>query len=426
MPRYLIVAGVDFGTSFTKVVLRDNNAPGSKAVVVDFPGHVDGLLPSLVGINGHCLVPPVSSVTSAKVPYLKMLAAHVACGESLKRTPIRIPKALETLGDSRQDSEVVRGLLAFYLAHIMAATEEFIRNRSPWRDFDFSPTSRSDFLVYQLAVPSGFLSDEGATERLFWESFIAGYELRRCVDPGMSQTLPHSDWIKQVARAIGSDHADLKRRYPWQCLLYPETAAAVQAYFRSPNALDGLFITMDVGAGTVDMNAFRRCGSDGNSSYYAALVCPLGVQKLRDPYGVVLTQKQEGLMEDLRSRLRELFMCAKEYQPNLGVPPNRTWDDSTLFIFGGGSHFPGYRENFAEGLENAGIYEPVALNLPAAKDLKIPSGIEFGRFAVAYGMSFFRPNLDHVCLPHELEKFRELFPEADDKPPHQYGINWED
>ena len=426
MPRYLIVAGVDFGTSFTKVVLRDNNTPGSKAVVVDFPGHVDGLFPSLVGINGHCLVPPASLGTSAKVRYLKMLAAHVACGEPLKRTPIRIPGALETLGDSRQDSEVVRGLLAFYLAHIMAATEEFIRTRSPWRDFDFSPTSRSDFLVYQLAVPSAFLSDEGATERLFWESFIAGYELRRYADPGMSQTLPHSDWIEQVARAIGNDHADLKRRHQWQCLLYPETAAAVQAYFRSPNAQDGLFITMDVGAGTVDMNAFRRCGSVRDCGYYAALVCPLGVQNLRDPYGVVLTQKQEGLMEDLRSQLRELFRRAQEYQKNLGTPKNRTWDDSTLFIFGGGSHFPGYRENFAEGLQNAGIYEPVVHNLPAAQDLTRPRGVEFGRFAVAYGMSFFRPNLDHVCLPHELKKFCEFFLEADDKPPRQYGFNWED
>jgi hypothetical protein len=42
-------------------------------------------------------------------------------------------------------------------------------------------------------------------------------------------------------------------------------------------------------------------------------------------------------------------------------------------------------------------------NLPAAQDLIRPRGVEFGRFAVAYGMSFFRPNLDHICLPHELE-----------------------
>jgi hypothetical protein len=425
MPRYIIVAGVDFGTSFTKVVLRDNNAPGSNAVVVAFPGHVDGLLPSLVGINGHCLVPPAALGASAKVPYLKMLAAHVACGEPLKQTPIRIPGALEALVRSRQDSEVVRGLLAFYLAHIMAATEEFIRTRSPWRDFDFSPTSQCDFLIYQLAVPSGFLSDKGVTERLFWESFIAGYELRRRVDPGLSHPVPHSDWIERVARAIGSDYADLKRRFEWQCLLYPETAAAVQAYFRSPNAIDGLFITMDVGAGTVDMNAFRRCGAVRNCSYYAALVCPLGVQNVSDPYGVTVTQKREELMEDLRSQLRQLLRRAQDYQKNHGTPGNRTWDDSTQFIFGGGSHCPGYRENFAEGLQNAGIYEPEVHNLPAAQDLIRPRGVEFGRFAVAYGMSFFRPNLDHICLPHELAPFRELFPEPDE-PPRQYGFDWED
>jgi hypothetical protein len=104
----------------------------------------------------------------------------------------------------------------------------------------------------------------------------------------------------------------------------------------------------------------------------------------------------------------------------------RTWDRLSLFIFGGGSHQRSYRQNFSAGRHHAGIYHPQVFNLPAAQDLTHPRKVEFGRFAVAYGLSFFRPSLDYVRLPHELVPFRELYPEAENKLPRQYGFNWDD
>jgi hypothetical protein len=132
-------------------------------------------------------------------------------------------------------------------------------------------------------------------------------------------------------------------------------------------------------------------------------------------------------MEELRQDLQNLFLRAKQHQPNHGhTPGNRTWDTASLFIFGGGSHHKGYRRNFASGLNHAGIYHPQIHNLPAARDLTRQPGVEFGRFAVAYGLSFFRPSLDHVRLPHELTPFRVLYPQVDAKPPKRYGFNWDD
>jgi len=433
MPRYLLVAGVDFGTSFTKVVLRDNNTPGQNAEVVTFPGHADGLLPSLVGIGRDCLLPPAAPGECAKVPYLKMLAAHVANGEAMDATHVRIPAALDALRRSRLDAELARELLAFYFAHVMAATEDFIRSRSPWRDFDFTPGNENDFLIYQLAVPTGLLADNGATERLFRDSFIAAHELRRGMDASMREATPQQLWSEQVAKVFAGDHAALESRFEWQCLLYPEVAAAVQTVFRTPNARDGLYITMDVGAGTVDLNAFLRFSGHANGGnaprrldYYSAIVCPLGVQNLNDPHRAVERRVENELMEELRMNLHALYLRAKRYQPNNGAPGTRTWDRASLFVFGGGSHHQGYRHNFSAGLSHAGIQEPQVHNLPSAQDLTRPRGVEFGRFAVAYGLSFFRPSLDHVRLPHELTPFRELYPESENEPPRQYGFNWDD
>jgi hypothetical protein len=459
MPRHLLVAGVDFGTSFTKVVLRDNNTPGQNAVAVTFPGYADGLLPSIVHLGRGSLLPPTMADEHTKVPYLKMLAAHVANGEALDATNVRIPAALNAMRGALPDSDLVRELLAFYFAQVMAGTEDFIRSKSPWRDFDFTPGNQNDYLIYQLAVPSGLLAGDGATERLFREAFIAAHELRRSIDATMESGVAQKLWTERVLEVFSGDRAELESRYEWQCLLYPEVAAAVQTVFRSPNARDGLYLTMDVGAGTVDLNAFRRFtghpqqngngeNAPGRLDYYSAIVCPLGVQNLNDPHRAVRRLDERELFENLKANLFRLYTRGQEYQSNLNLPPgDRPWDRATLFIFGGGSHHPGYKRTFTRGpnqgwlqvldpafadlpvrspQRHRALRPPHVHNLPAAQDLTLPRNVEFGRFAVAYGISFANYNLDQVRLPHELRPFRELYPESEDEPPRQYGFNWDD
>lgn len=436
MPRYLLIAGVDFGTSFTKVVLRDNNQPGSHAVVVTFPKFLDGLLPSHIGVAGSNLKPPAFAADGNHVPYPKMAAAHVASGQTFEEIPVQMPASLTSFRKGRTDCQVIRGLLAYYFANVMAATEAFVRASSPWQDFDFGSRKHEDFLVYQLAVPTGLLQESHATERLFREALIAAYELRAEIDPTMSRGVAFERWAACVEEVLKASWEQLEDRFKWQCLLYPEVAGAVQAVFRRPNAQDGLYVTMDVGAGTVDLNAFhrftgqglgqRRGGSTGQLNYYSAIVCPLGIHRLHDPHRCVRLQPESELMEELRSVLCDLHRRALVYQPNNGAPGNRTWDSATHFIFGGGAYHSGYRQAFAEGLRLAGIRAPQVYRLPAARDLRNPRGTEFGRFAVAYGLSFFRPSLDHVHLPRELTPFHELYPQSREKPPRAYGFDWED
>jgi hypothetical protein len=96
-----------------------------------------------------------------------MLAAHIAGGGKFEDATIQTPLALNELLQSRNDLELARDMLAFYFAHVIAATEDFIRNDSdsPWGDFDFSPGNPDDFLIFQLGVPTGLLADGGQTER---------------------------------------------------------------------------------------------------------------------------------------------------------------------------------------------------------------------------------------------------------------------
>jgi hypothetical protein len=434
MPRYLLVAGLDFGTSYSKVVLREQNT--RRSVAVRFPGHADGLLPSLVGFDGTHLFPPLGLAHSEPVPYLKMLAAEVAAGSPFSQARIRVPRAIAGLPAAASHCVTIE-LLAFYFAHMIASVRQFILTASPWPDFDITPGNSSDHLVFQLAVPTGLLAQDGRAEKLFREALILAHELAAKADPNLVAPFPCISWSREIQATRTTLTGRTEDRYQWQCLIYPEVAAAVQTVFRSPNARDGLYITMDVGAGTVDINAFLRNTGEHlrdqvptararRLDYYAAAVKPLGIHNLLDPHGAVESRTEQSLMHDLRSAVWALYHQAKRYQPNHGHRRGfRTWDRATFFVLGGGAHHSAYVANFAQGLTDAGIADPRILKLPAA-DLECPSETEFGRFAVAYGMAFFKPSLDDVRLPSDLRTFSQLYPPTAVPPPAQYGFNWED
>lgn len=428
MPRYFIVAGFDFGTSYSKVVLREQNTGSS--VVVRFNGYPDGLLPSLVGYDGINLLPPSEQNECYQIPYLKMLAAHVAAGTPLSNAPVRLsPAALARAGDSGTD--FIRELLAFYFAHVVAGVRHFIATASPWSDFNFTPGNVEDHLVFQMAVPTGLLGADGRTEQFFREAFVVGHELYGHANSLFTTPISASTWSEYVKRVGPLSSDTMRRRYQWQCLIYPEVAAAVQTIFRSHNAHDGLYITMDVGAGTVDMNAFRRNTGqhlaaqantpyDRRLDYYAASVESLGVHNLRDPHHAVSLSSPEELGKKVKQAINCLYIRAKKYQPNHGTQPgHRTWDRATLLLFGGGALHWVYPQAFCGGLDEGGINDPQITRLPTPDHLDYPPKTDVGRFFVAYGMAFFKESLDKVRLPHELQTFNDLFPPLPENPAAQ-------
>jgi hypothetical protein len=445
MPRHLLIAGLDYGTSFTKIVVRDNNTPGMHAKVVVSEEFQDGLFPSTIGLIGERIFFPPSPANSIEILYLKMLAADISSGDPLQSIVVDRPRSkMGSASDMLHEGEIrhrlmglisvfnddlalIRSLLAFYFANVMLKAERFIASQVEWRDFDFSKKDFDDFLIYQLAVPSGLMGSDSASERLFREALILGFLLRDHPVLRQKDGVSALEWRDLTAEAGAGRDLCSEKEFEWQCLVYPETAGAVQAYFRSPNASDGLFITMDVGAGTVDLNAFRRQQKVRDSSYYATIVCPLGLQNISSPLTTQSPQGEVAVMEELRHKIQAINLLARKYQPNHGTRPGtRTWDRATFFIFGGGANHRPYWDHYKEGLKSSGIHDPQILQLPSANDLTRPRGVDFGRFAVAYGLSFFKPSLDRVKLPHELETFDALFPprHVDERPP--YGFNWED
>jgi hypothetical protein len=425
MPRRFLVAGIDYGTSFTKIVVRDNS-PGNEAKVVVTQYCQKGLFPSVIGIEKGSLIFPPVPTQAKQLLFLKMLSGDLANGVAIKNSPIILPASVYEIAETISDDHAfIRSLLAFYFANLMRQVETFIKHDTRWNDHDFDRKIHDDHLIYQLAVPSGLINKSGAVEFLFRESLLCAYMLKNNPLLSSPRGTNWRDWHELVLSAANRNLVG-EKMFEWQCLVYPETAGATQAYFRSPNASEGLFVTMDVGAGTVDLNAFRRQSKVKDCSYYSTLVCPLGLQNLRSPISKGVPVEEAEFMEELRSKVQAINLLARKYQPNIGTQGNKTWDRATFFIFGGGANHHSYSANFQHGLIQSAIRQPAIQRLPDASDLRLPKDTDFGRFAVAYGLSFFKANLDRVKLPHELKTFNELYPpDEKDKPP-PYGFTWED
>lgn len=410
--NHLFVAGFDFGTSYSKVVLRDQFTK-ELAKPVTFGRSGIGLLPSFVWTDGRRFACPLHEGVGKRVGYLKLLAADAVAGRS---------DFSALYSDHGFDlAPISRHLLVRYFLSIIQGTFDFLRRDSQWNDY----ARETDPLVFQLAVPVGLTEASANLESEFLKclkvAWLMASDGGNVSDESTKEEI--DDGLANFSRLSESRKLLLEK----QCLVYPEVAAGVQTVLRSRSYPEGKYITMDVGAGTVDLNVFYRkkspagIGQGGNAlNYWASRVEPLGCARLPDLHaGAGAHERPSARLShgELKSRLEaalgNLMESAFRFQPTKveGTGPS-PWSHSThAFIFGGGSNNPLYKQVFEEALRNLGISITEAQRLPAPDQrFLLPSDADsFGRFAVGFGLSYHRSSLDEVRLPSELKTFAEKF-----------------
>lgn len=417
--RYALVIGFDFGTSFSKVVVHEQNQRAAE--VVTFSGG-EWLFPSLIGLHQDTLYGPLSSSLQGPLTYLKMVAPQVvADAQTSLNMNLKDRCPLLSSGDAPMH---LRNLLAWYFANVLSATLFFITHKSRWADF--SPETNGDLLFAQVGVPSGYMSDKGS-ESCFLEAFSLGRVLVSEVESKMNAKMPYRQWASLCDAGASQAHVLINEEY---CTSYPEVAAGVQCVLRSPTAEDGLYVTIDVGAGTVDMNAFLRHTAQGYKNvqerpnkldYYAAKVEPYGVSRIKNrsnvnPYiqmGDVhlhtdvdwsLDPRSEmDVMQAVGDQIRSLLCSAFEYQPNHGIGTGlRTWDRCKVYAWGGGYGYAPYQATVSRVLGEV-ISVSETKRLPCPINLTLPKKADYSRLTIAYGLSHWKANMEDIRLPNELQ-----------------------
>jgi len=411
--KHLFVAGFDFGTSYSKVVLRDQLTGETK--VVTFGPECVGLLPSHLLVHDNNLYGPLDGVVGDIISYPKLIAADIAEGGDRFNTIYsgRFKSFQERVGITNP-KDAADVMLIRYFFTIIRGIRDFIGKDRDWSDSD----AKLDPLMVQLAVPSGLMAErDGPLEEMMVKALRAAHYLAH----QQSDAPVLSDLLRVKGELKGMSRQALEVLDKC-CVIYPEVAAGVQAILRSRGTPDGKYITMDVGAGTVDLNAFYRHSS--GLDYWSCEVVPLGFARLKIDSPVLSGSNNDTtfdplcestLMSELRQAVSSLMRQAFRYQPQKvvgnGNPP---WQHETFaYIWGGGSAHPPYERNFLDALSECGVaVNEFANRLPVPVDnLVLPDDVgDFGRLAVAFGLSFHHAKLDAVRLPSALKTFAERYP----------------
>jgi len=316
------------------------------------------------------------------------------------------------LQDSVSKGETLANLLlTAFFASVISGILEFIANDSEWDDFVFG----QDVLVIQLAVPTGMMERRDSNmEQLMKSALKAAYFLVE--QRGVSSERLALETLRAAWEKVNSSPEN--SRLDQLCGIYPEVAAGVQTVLRSRSSPDGKYITMDVGAGTVDLNAFYymsgRTGSPRRLNYWSCQVVPMGCSRLpslhedagsheRTSGTLTSSQVQSGIGIAITTLMNKAFRFQPRKIHGSGGDPWSRW--TQCYVFGGGARHQLYIDELWNRLQELKIVIPALYWLPRPSEgFILPNDVDqFGRFAVAYGLSFHAVNLEEVRLPGELK-----------------------
>lgn len=412
--EHLIVVGLDFGTAYTKCVVRDAMVrdPG-KAYPVPFElaGGWSYLVPSVVVRQQTNLVSafdcPLDGANE-RIDYLKMrLVSELD------------QQRAEAWRDGKSAGEM-QVLVAWFIAQILARVGQEIHRR--WPDFGSHPR---DECFINICVPIAH-ADGSRIEQCLLDALCAA---RTVV--GQAGTQPSS--VEQI-RAELSEAAKL-RQARVHCYTYPETSANLQSYLKSRARQPGLYLFADVGAGTVDLSFFQLLedtGSEAPLRYYHASVLDAGSSRLElkaqelDPELPLLDliAAKEGRHRSSDRRLARALASARKAihdEVAVGVGQgvavtegklhrDRNYQLSQMknirLMHSGGGYSPD-----PYGLATQYFYRhrkwervPSLQPLPEPDDIvwsKQGKKIPFSRLSVAYGLAFARFELNGHRFPSE-------------------------
>ena len=418
-----LVIGLDFGTSFSKVVVGEERV----RYAVPFEAHSVGdnpfLLPSCLRVlngEGECT--------------LGINGQDGVLHDNLKMPLIE--------GDF---SDGVRARAAAFLALVLRHTRDWL--------------SKVHGTTYQGRKIEWFVNVGLPTDSYDAEELNAAYlEIVRsawCASilPG-AVTYPTALKLatQNDAQLDGMEREVLEQLLPHDRFnAFPEFSAQVTGYVRSPSSQEGLHATADVGGGTLDVTIFNVLQQDGEPRYpiFYRRVKPLGVRYLMSHRLETLGKKDgnahspfenmpsntnfingyeisEDELEEadrpFRKRIQEVIVSSLKYTREYRDPRAAHWDpgsssygDGLKSFFCGGGVLSEFYSDILHAFETKPPrFKLRPLQLPVPEDLEMPGNFAtaYARLAVAYGLSFDPLNIGEIKRESEIEDIPIQAPES--------------
>ena len=417
---YFFQIGFDFGTSYSKAVVRDINRNHAWVYVVPFGTKFpDFLIPTVVVYKNGMFERHVDTgllYPGGGLYHLKMALEKAALGK--QDAPI-FSEYKRILGNNSPNNPVQIAKLAviYFLSTTFSEIIHSIKQKFP----DYG-AMQEDQIAVNMAIPVANISTKSVCQ-LFESVLNIAWKLGQ-EDDFIHNHLSVSDLLLKVR--------DLKKMIQKEgnnelCHVYPEVSANVQAFLRSPASspdVSTIYFLSDTGAGTVDQSVFTYAGKNGRKlNYFSAHVFPIGSSLIeRIACGDETNEtnleywrkKKESGSNDQRIKSAKEKVGKKvktDSEKSLHDTQKCLWLKDSLernikFIFSGGGHikFP-YQNAVIEAYQKYLDTKrpPIVTSMPRPNDLDIPKGHEhrMNRLYVAYGLAFLFAELQGWTSPSE-------------------------
>lgn len=404
-PGYVAQVGLDFGTAYSKCIVRDVGT-GLARVVESGTAGQPYLFPSIVYWRDGKFMTECQP-GSLELPFAKVLLASLARerGFDSRTTAWEGP-----LG--REQMKNLENAAARLLARILREAQNLVGQMMP----GFG--SQEDDLFYvNMCVPVDDLQDQ-RTQAVF-------------------KNVLESAWILATSPQRRGSPAEM-------CFLYPEVAANVQAFLKSGFAHNEwgnpLFMT-DVGAGTVDQSYFiptqnlesltflsglveslgssqieKRCADllvpEGGSEHFAAMQKFRAFKESRGDLEreaqLIFNQVVDALQKAMAIITQHTVSEGRSKLTEVGQQRQNQFGRTKVLFAGGGIRDLSYRGGVFESFRQTWALTPDYIELPRPNDLLRAFGAAvpeewFRRLTVAYGLSFIPGDLQSITLPNQLQ-----------------------
>ena len=230
----IFVLGLDFGTAYTKCVLR-NLSDEQECWPIEFAsnGSKTYFIESLLHIrNGKRLSPLQSSMEKddAIIRFLKM------------RLLSKLVKSA-SIWEDNDPLELCMVDAAFFLSHIIAKCRDHIENKFYYEVTDSDRQNKYDLYI-NMCLPVAAQNDQA--KEIFLKVLLAAYSATQL--RSTDAVLPKYEEIENIMKDVSK--LDINKNF---CTCYPETSANLISFLRSPARQNGYYALVDVGGGTVDV-----------------------------------------------------------------------------------------------------------------------------------------------------------------------------
>ncbi|MBE9064351.1 hypothetical protein [cf. Phormidesmis sp. LEGE 11477] len=435
--------GIDFGTGYTKVCLRDLAL--EQAEVVTFAPPTDSrldldqtLMPTRLAIleDGTLLTGLTVAEWRAcdrpirqNIDYIKMRLAAIDLAKEDLEAKANLVEAqaewrLEKIAEL-DDDETVKSLCAYYLSQVIARSQQWaIQNRPEIF------ANRSVRWSVNLGVPVEYC-DSIALKT--FEKVLAIAWLLKSTDIDTSALT--IDSLNRLTKHLEQWASTDEQINQLDCTTTPEIVAAMWSFINSRQAQEGFYTFFDIGDGTLDGAAFLFDRTDGSRQVdcYIGKVEPLGVSAFVEKTADELQLTPESIRHSLsnlsdsplndqlqnsstRNKIQRMVaavvMAGNEKHQKIRQfsVKKDIGENLKVFIGGGGGNtefFPDTIESthsdFRQG--NADIPPYKLRQIPTPEDLTV-NGLDqrdFNRFAIAYGLCIPEGENPEIRLPSQFQ-----------------------